>query len=188
MLRAFVFGLLGLLVSPSLVGCAGDAIDAGNNRSDGGGTVPQPAQNSTSISSEPVAGNVVGRAFTPKSISVEQTRGQWLITFRNYENNCGRLPSDRPPGDEMSVVTIGDIAPRAGEQSIAYGDSHAATFQLGVYMEGDKKPKIESAHTGRLVFDSFTEEPNAEIAGAIVLEGEESKIAGRFSARVCPTR
>jgi len=183
--------LLGLLTLA--VGCGGKALDGGSTQGGTSGS-PNGGGSGTATFDKPVGGTIAGQAFVPRSVELQYakyegaTEGQWFLTLRNFAETCGTLPDPRPDPATSMLVTVGAVAPAAGDQAITYGDGHAATFQLGVYEATGPKPITRSAVSGVVHLDTWNGETGAVITGGIRLEGEDSAIEGTFTATVCAPR
>ncbi len=180
----------------SLVGCSGQTLDGGSNAGDGGA----PASSSSSGSSSggtseadaeaPLTGTIAGRSFTPVSVelSFKPSENEWFLQLRNYRVDCDVLDnSDTTPDEDRVVVTVADVKPQAGTDTISYGDSHKATFQVGVFRDGTK-PSAKSGKTGTLRIDAWNDDGSAPVTGHLELSNDESSVSGTFSAKVCAKR
>jgi hypothetical protein len=162
------------------------AAACGGTNLDGGASNAQVAPGSD-IPSAPVAGTVNGSAFVPKSIEVRRETGRWFFTLRSYDSKCG-VSSAPLVGPDLAIVTIGDIAAKAGTESVAEADGHGASFQTGVYEAGKGTPTVQTVTSGSLRFDGWSETPGDTVTGGLKLVGAGSDVAGTFTATVCPPR
>lgn len=173
--------LLLLSITTALSACNAQTLDGGS----GQGGSSAAAQ---TISNRPVDGMVAGRPFEAKAVDVRwsKAQSQWFFSMDNYENDCGSRKTPPDPATSMTI-TVGAVEPAAGTTTLAYGDGHGATFQVGVYETADQAD-TRPVETGTLRFDSWDETPGAEITGAIKLEAGDDAIEGTFVAKVCPPR
>jgi hypothetical protein len=179
--RASLFA--SLLFVLAAAACSGKTLDGGSAATDGG------APPADGIPTTPVAGMVGGTAFTPKAIDVAHEGGRWFFTLRSYASDCGRSAGSPLTGADLKVITIADIANRAGTETIEYADGHGATFQIGVYEAGKGEAITHPVTSGTLRFDTWSETPGDTITGAVKLTGDGgSDVAGTFTAKVCPPR
>lgn len=171
-----------------LLGCSGQTLDGGGGQKDqaassanGGG--------GTEIASTPIAGTVNGNAFDPKTIFVYYSKrnSQWFFSIENYETDCGTSKNGPPDAATAMVVNVGSVEPKAGDASIAYGDGHGATFQVGVYSTSEKATTY-SINDGTLRFDTWDETAGSEITGALKLVSDHGQMEGTFTAKVCAPR
>jgi len=178
---------LGLVLGS--VACSASTLDGGSTAA-GPDASPDAAPASVAapeIPAGPLQGTVGGKSFTPKAVDIRNEGGRWFLNLRSYDVSCG--VSKAPlTGPELMIITVADFAPAVGAEAIAYGDRHAATFQIGVYEKGKGEADARPATSGVLRFDTWSDVPGTTIAGALRLAGEESEVAGSFTATVCAPR
>jgi hypothetical protein len=175
-----VFSAAVAIAVPAISGCSADSDGQGQGS----------GQPSTEIAAQPLSGTVGGRAFEPKTVDIRYlaSAGKWLLSIDNYETDCGVRSSELDYASAISI-NIGGIPAQSGTTSIAYGDQHAATFQIGVYeASSGTEPDVRPAESGVLRIDTWSDTPGGEITGALKLSGEDSAVEGTFTAKVCEPR
>lgn len=171
----------------SSAGCSGKTLQGGSDQpgSADAGSDATPVD----TLDVPFGGSVAGKSFALRSVDISYARDQWFLTLRNYEAPCGVLPSQRPDPEQMIVITIGALEPRAGEERIAFGDAHGGTFQVGVFEAGAGEPSIAHVKSGVVRLDSWSDTPESTISGALRLASDAGdEVVGQFEAVVCAPR
>jgi hypothetical protein len=163
---------LGLVLGS--MACSASTLDGGSTAG-GADASADAALAASDIPARPLEGSVAGKAFTPKAVDIR------------YDVSCG-VSKAPATGPELMIITVADFAPAAGTEKIAYGDGHAATFQIGVYEKGKGEPDARPATAGVLRIDTWSDVPGASVGGALRLTGEGSEVAGTFTATVCAPR
>ncbi len=175
---------LGLVLGS--MACSASTLDGGSTAG-GADASADAALAASDIPARPLEGSVAGKAFTPKAVDIRNEGGRWFLTLRSYDVSCG-VSKAPATGPELMIITVADFAPAAGTEKIAYGDGHAATFQIGVYEKGKGEPDARPATAGVLRIDTWSDVPGASVGGALRLTGEGSEVAGTFTATVCAPR
>lgn len=192
------FSILLVLGSLALSACAGQTLEGGSDHGGSNGSNdPNGSNGSTSsggsgtgdaIPDKPLDGTIADKPFVPKTIEIQYSsaNAQWFLYARSYESTCGTM-KERPDPSTSMVLTVGQLAAKPGTDTIAYGDGHAATLQLGVYDTSDKAD-ARAVKSGVLRLDAWSDKPGDTVTGALHLEADGSDVGGTFTAVVCPAR